>query len=254
MQASWPRLRVIVLAAALTGPAAAAADPGQDLAPGQKRAIEDVIRQYLLDHPEVIVEAMEKLQERRRAAEAEAARKALAANGEAIFNDPSSPVADNGRGDVSLVEFFDYRCGVCKRVHPIVAKLMAGDGGLRRIYKEWPILGPASVYAARAALASRYQGKYFSFHNALMEAQGGLNEQSILKIAKRIGIDVARLVKDMERPEIEATLRRNFALAEKLNLTGTPSFVVGDRLVRGGRDLQTMQGLVAEQRAKNKKK
>ena len=223
----------------------------QSVTPQQKHEFEQVIRDYLLKHPEVIVEAMGNLEQRRRRAEEAAARQALAANRDQLLGDPTSPVTGDRNGDVVVVEFFDYRCGVCKRVHPVVAKLMAGDAKIRRVYKEWPILGPQSVYAARAALASRYQKKYPAFHNALMEARSRLTEDTVLLIAERVGIDRKRLVRDMKRPQIDRILKRNFDLAEKLKLNGTPSFVIGDRLLRGGRDLATMKQMVA--RARNRK-
>lgn len=244
------RLRIAALAAtvAVAGMAPAMAEP--PMAPEQKRAIEKLIRDYLLENPEIVVQAMEKLQEKRRAAEAEASRLALSAKKDELLNDPTSPVGGDRNGDVTVVEFFDYRCGVCRRVHPIVASLMKGDKRLRRVYKEWPILGPKSVYAARAALASRRQGKYLAFHKALMESPSPLTEESILTIAESVGLNRKRLVKDMKRPEIADTLRRNFALASSLKLNGTPSFVIGDTLLRGGRDLQTMQKVVAESRSR----
>ena len=139
---------------------------------------------------------------------------------------------------------------MCKRVHPIVAKLIEEDPKIRRVYKEWPILGPDSVTAAHAALASRKQGKYFAFHKALMEARGRLNRDAVMKVAKRVGLDTTQLARDMESPEIKQILRQNNTLAAALKLNGTPSFVIGDTLLRGGRGLAGLQKLVAEARAR----
>ena len=233
--------RLILLAALV------AAAPAQGDAP-DRGMIETVIREYILENPEIVMQAIEKLQERQALAEREADRKLVAAAAKEIFEDPDSPVGGNPGGDVTLVEFFDYRCGVCKRVHPVVAELVDSDPGLRRVYKEWPILGPESLMASRPALASRGQGKYLAFHDALMEARSPLDEDAVMRIAAAAGIDTGRLRDDMSAPEIEETIRRNHELAARLGLNGTPSFLVGGRIVRGGRDLDSMRALVAEAR------
>jgi protein-disulfide isomerase len=220
------------------------------LTDAQKKNVEAVIQNYLLENPEIITKALEVLQARKIEAEERESKAALTAQRSRLFDDPTSPVGGNPDGDVTLIEFFDYRCGVCKRVHPIVAKLMKGDPKIRRVYKEWPILGPDSVLAARAALASRKQDKYFAFHNAMMEARSRLNRDVIMRIAKRVGLDTAQLARDMESPEIGRVLQVNRALAQALKLNGTPSFVIEDTLLRGGRDLATMKKLVADARAK----
>jgi protein-disulfide isomerase len=218
------------------------------MAPDQKKAIEEVIRAYLLENPELLVEALDSLERRKAEAEAAAVQKVIAARRDDLIRDPGSPVSGPSDGDVTLVEFFDYRCGVCRRVHPIVAKLIDSDKKIRRVYKEWPILGPKSIIAARAALASRQQGKYFAFHNALMEAPGDMDEAKMMSQARKVGLDVARLRRDMKSREIDDILRRNFKLADALKLRGTPSFVIGDQLLRGGRSLDTMREFVARAR------
>ncbi len=241
--------RLFIAAAVLTlavGPASSA----ESLSETQKKEVEAVVQDYLLNNPEIIAKAIEVLQARKREAEEQQSKAALVAQRSQLFNDPTSPVGGNPSGDITVIEFFDYRCGVCKRVHPIVAKLIKDDSKIRRVYKEWPILGPDSVLAARAALASHRQGKYFAFHNAMMEARARLNKNVIMTIAKRVGLDTTRLARDMESPEISRILKQNFALAEALSLRGTPSFVIEDTLLRGGRDLATMQKLVADARAK----
>ena len=239
-----------LIAAAFLTLAAGPASSAESLSETQKKEVEAVVQDYLLNNPEIITKAIEVLQARKREAEEQQSKAALVAHRSQLFNDPTSPVAGNPSGDITVVEFFDYRCGVCKRVHPIVAKLIKGDPKIRRVYKEWPILGPDSALAARAALASHRQGKYFAFHNAMMEARARLNKNVIMTIAKRVGLDTTRLARDMESPEISRILKQNFALAEALKLNGTPSFVIEDTLLRGGRDLATMQRMVADARAK----
>lgn len=221
---------------------------GETLSPDQEKAIEKLVEQYILDNPEVLIRAIDRLQAKRRAAEQAAVAQTLKSQVAELRNDPGSPVTGDRNGDVVVVEFFDYRCGVCKRVLPIVLRLLEKDPKVKLVYKEWPILGPESVFAARAALASRKQGKYVAFHNEMMKAQGAFDEPAVMMMAQRVGIDTAKLRLDMDSPEIEDILKRNFALAEALRLNGTPSFVVGDALIRGGRNYESMQALVDQAR------
>jgi protein-disulfide isomerase len=214
--------------------------------------VEKIVRDYLLKNPEIVIEAIEAYKRKQTEAEDAAVRQALAARGPELFDDPDSAVGGNPQGDVTLVEFFDYRCGVCKRVHPIITELMTRDGGIRRVYKEWPILGPDSVFASRAALAARRQGeeKYRAFHDAMMEARGALKRETVLRIAAAVGLDGKRLLADLTAPEIERALQRNFSLAEALRLNGTPSFVIGDTVLRGARDIDTLLSIVRDARKK----
>lgn len=217
-----------------------------------KSAVEKIVRDYILENPEIITEALHLLQQKKKMAEAAADRQMLASNRAQLISDPTSPVGGNANGDVTVVEFFDYRCGVCKRVHPIVDRLVKTDPNIRRVYKEWPILGPNSVLAARAAIASHKQGKYLSFHDVMMEADSAFDESAIMAMAKSVDIDTARLRRDMRSPETDAIIRKNYALADRLKLNGTPSFVIGDTLLRGGRDLESLRALVSKARAKKK--
>mgnify|MGYP002830606476 CR=1 FL=1 len=233
-------------------PASAQSDAGPMTA-GQKAAFEKVVRDYILQNPEIISEAIERLRAKQRLAEAQANKETLVTNWAAIFEDADAPVGGNPKGDVTVVEFFDYRCGVCKRIQLVVRELVKTDRNIRRVYKEWPILGPASVLAARAAIASRKQGKYLPFHKAMMEATSDYSAPAIMAMAKSVGIDTGRLKKDMAAPEVDKIIRKNYALADKLGLNGTPSFVIGDTLLRGGRDLESLRAIVAEARAGKKK-
>jgi protein-disulfide isomerase len=209
---------------------------------------EQRVRAYLLEHPEVIMEAMQLLQERQRAAEAENLKRVIARRSAEILNDPDAPVAGNPSGDATLVEFFDYNCPYCRRVAPAVSGLIDDDPDLRVVYKEFPILGPGSQFAARAALASRAQGRYLEFHEALMNAGEKVSEDSVLKIAREVGLDVDRLSEDMKDPAIEAAIARNLELANALGVTGTPAFVIGDHLVPGAVDRATLEGLIGQAR------
>jgi protein-disulfide isomerase len=161
-----------------------------------------------------------------------------------VFDDPDSPVGGNPKGDVSLVEFFDYRCGYCKQVEPALDALLETDRQLRVVYKEFPVLGPDSVTAARAALASHRQGKYGVFHRAMMATKGQINDTAVFKVAGSVGLDIERLKRDMEAPEIDRMLKANLALAEALNIRGTPGFVVGNEIVPGAISLDALKHLI----------
>jgi protein-disulfide isomerase len=214
-----------------------------------RQAIEQVVRDYLLAHPEVIIEALTAFRQREEMAQAEQQREVLAANREALAGAAAGPVAGNPTGDVTLVEFFDYQCGYCKSVHPSLKALLSRDGDLRVVFKEFPILGPASLTAARAALAAERQGRYLEMHNALMELRGTLDNAKILRVAASVGLDVERLKADMEAPDILAQIERNRDLAEALGIDGTPAFVIGDEIVPGAVPLEHLQELIAQERA-----
>ena len=206
------------------------------------------VREYLLRNPEVIIEALGILKERQRAAEAEGLKRTIAERSDEILNDPAAPVGGNPAGDVTLVEFFDYNCPYCRKVAPTMVELEQSDRDLRLVYKEFPILGPGSQFAARAALASRQQRKYVPFHNAPMQANQQVTEDTVMDIARAVELDAKRLEQDMQDPAIQDAIARNLQLANALGITGTPSFVVGDRVVPGAVDLRTLQGLIAEVR------
>jgi protein-disulfide isomerase len=213
-----------------------------------REQIEEIVRDYLLKNPEVIIEAIEGLEEKRRRATQESQSEALATKHAQIFNDPDSPVAGNPGGDVTLVEFFDYRCPYCKQVAPDLSRLIKEDGKLRFVFKELPVLGPDSVAAARAALAADMQGRYVEMHDALLRHRGSYSDQAIARIAAEARLDTARLKADMQKPEITAMLDRNRQLARDLAVNGTPAFIVGNVIVPGAVDLATLKKLVAEAR------
>ena len=198
-----------------------------------KTQIEKIIREYLIENPEVLEEAIRALQAKREARRQVAAQGSIQKNRKQIYEDPGDPVGGNPNGDVTIVEFFDYRCGYCKRVAPVVEEALAKDKKIRIVYKEFPVLGPNSVLAAQAALASRAQGKYIAFHKALIKAKISYDEESIMKIAAAVGIDTARLKKDMQAPRIQTQIAKNRTLARSLSIRGTPAFIVGKQIFPG---------------------
>ena len=244
----------LILGLSWARPAAAAADTKAP-SPADRAAIEEVVRTYLHDHPEILVDAIQSLQERQQADEDAHARLAIKAHAKQLFEDPEIPVGGNPKGDVTLVEFLDYRCPYCKKAHQTVQDVLAKDGKIRYVVKELPILGDASVMTSRIALASRAQGKYVAFSGALMEAKGDFTEARVYDIAATVGLDVPALKKAVtdQKAAIETTIRGNLALAEALGVHGTPAFLVGDTLIPGATDADSLIKLVADTRQAAKK-
>ena len=225
-----------------------ASDQTEGLDPGQ--SMDQVIERYIRTHPEVIEQSLQALENRRAAEEQQRQKSAIATHQQELLNDPSSPVSGNQAGDVTVVEFFDYRCGYCKRAASALTELQLRDAGVRIVYKDFPILGETSELAAKAALASHLQGKHQAFHEALLAAKDDLNKDQLSRIAHATGLDAARLEQDMSRPEWQTVIERNRALAKTLGISGTPAFIVGNELVPGALDLKMLQDLVAHKREK----
>jgi protein-disulfide isomerase len=242
----WPLMSCFAVLAALPLPPAGAVE----VAPEQRRAIESVIHDYLLQHPDVLIDALRAAEEKLKSDAGEKAKQALAARRKEIFDDPETPVGGNPKGDVTLVEFFDYRCPYCKQVQPKLQELLAGDREVRVAYREFPILGSVSVVAARAALAAQRQGKYEAFHTAMMAAPGQITDDTVYQVAGSVGLNVDRLKQDMASLQIEAALKANQALAAALDIRGRPGFVIGDQIVHGAIELSSLKELVAGARRK----
>ena len=237
---------------AMVALAAWAADDAPPRTKADVEAIERIIRDYLLRHPQVIVDALQALERRQEAEKAARVKETIARRRAELSEDPSSPVGGNETGDVTIVEFFDYRCPHCRTAARLLAELVAEDRGIRVVYKEFPILGPDSLFAARAALAARLQGKYDAFHRALM-AERTLNRARVMELAASLGIDTVRLEQDMESPDIASAIRRTHALAEALSINATPAFIIGDEVRLGALDRETLRALVARAREKKSK-
>jgi protein-disulfide isomerase len=170
---------------------------------------------------------------------------AIATRQNDLLHDPSSPVSGNPNGSVTVVEFFDYRCGYCKRAAGAVTQLQKDDARVRVVYKDFPILGEVSELAAKAALASRAQGKHQAFHEALLASKGDMTKDTILAVASQVGLDAKRLEADMANPEWQTIIDRNRALAKDLGISGTPGFIVGTELVPGALDVTRLKELIA---------
>jgi protein-disulfide isomerase len=212
--------------------------------PDQRQEIEAIVKNYLTKNPELLLDVLQAAEDKVKTQSHEKAAAALAARRQDVFDDPETPVGGNPHGDVSLVEFFDYRCPYCKEVEPSLEALLTQDRGLRFVYKEFPVLGPVSTTAARAALASRKQGKYFLLHRALMALKGHFDDAAVFQTASAIGLDVERLKHDMKAPEIDRDLKTNLDLAETLDIRGTPGFVIGDEIIPGAVSLDALKQLI----------
>jgi protein-disulfide isomerase len=201
-----------------------------------QQRLERIIRDYLAKNPQILVEMTTELDKRQAIEDATQQTKAISDNSEAIFRSPVSHVAGNPNGDVSVVEFFDYNCPYCRRALHDVVKLINDDGKVRLVLKELPILSDDSVAAAKLALASNKQGKYFEMHQKLLSQPGKADKEKALRIAKDLGLDTDQLQKDAEDPDIKKALDDAKDLAQKLSLKGTPLFLIGDRVVPGAPD------------------
>jgi protein-disulfide isomerase len=242
----FPRPAALALLGLATLAPAAIAEPA--LSPQQRQEVVEVLRQALKSDPSILRDAVAAMQEAQQQDRASAQRGAIASHAEALRNDPADPVKGNPQGDLTVVEFFDARCGYCKLLHPNMDQLLKSDPNLRVVLKDLPILGPASVVASRALLAAQRQGKYLPFQDALMRFRGEPTEAVLKTEAERLGLDWPRIKREMDDPTIQQRLSGNLALAQALSIEGTPALVIGNKLVPGAVDLPTLKQLVAEAR------
>jgi protein-disulfide isomerase len=231
-------------------PAPAKTDPTTEpVTKEQRENIEKIVREYLLRNPSIIREAMQALQaqeEREKQQSVASNMKSLESD---IYSDPDSPVAGNPKGDVTVVVFFDYDCGYCKLTLPRLQTLLSKDHSIKIVYKEFPILSPQSQVAAQAALAANRQGKYDAFHYGLLESDQS-SDDAIKRISDRLGLNYATLQKDMADPKLNEALARNLRLASALNINGTPAFIVGQQIIPGAIDMDSLAKVVAAERAR----
>jgi protein-disulfide isomerase len=237
-------LLTTLLALGLAAPALA-----QGFTAEQRAEVLSILREALRTDPSILRDALAGLEEAEQRDRTEARRAAIAANGEALFRDAADPVKGNPRGDVTLVEFFDARCGYCKQLHPTMEALIRRDANVRVVMKDLPILGPNSVLAARALLAAQRQGRYGPLYDALLTLRTEPTEPVLRQQAERVGLDWTRLRREMDDPAIERRIQGNIRLAQSLGIEGTPALVIGETLVPGAVDLPALERLVAEARA-----
>lgn len=244
VRAVW--LAAAVLAAGATGAVLAAgtgASPGTTpVATGNRAAIEAIVRDYILAHPEIIPEAMTRLQNRE-------VSQLLANNRKDIETPYPGAVGGNPQGDVAVVVFFDYACPYCRQGHADVARLAAADPGVKVIYRDFPVLSPASEEAAMASLSAASQGRYRRFHDAMFETPGKVAHERTIAMVRTAGLNELRTAKDLTAPTLKAEIRKNLELGRALGLTGTPSYIVGDRILSGLVGFEKLQEAVTQARA-----
>lgn len=254
--------KVVMLMAALmvtgpalaqgTAPAPVAVPNGASAVDVADRAkIEMVVRQLLDKEPELVMQAAQKFQVREQEKQTAAAQGAIKENASALYNNKDDAVVGNAKGDVTVVEFFDYSCGYCKRVHPTTVDLRTQDKGVRYVYKQYPILGPASLLAAQAAVAAQLQGKFEPMHEALINNKEPLTEAKLDQIAAGIkGLDAAKLKTEMKGAEVQRRITASLELGRKVGVNGTPGFIIGDQLYPGAMELDSFKQIVAGARKK----
>ncbi|SIN95619.1 DsbA family protein [Vannielia litorea] len=244
------RAPLLAATLALTALPAAAFDMAA-MSDAEREAFRAEIRAYLLDNPEVLMEAIGVLEERQAEAQAQGDVALVSSHADALFNDGFSWVGGNPEGDITIVEFMDYRCGYCKKAFPEVESLIEADGNIRFIVKEFPILGEQSELASRFAIATlQVEGDaaYKAVHDGLMQMRGEINEASLTALAAEAAFDPAPVLAAMTSDEVSAVIAENRALAQQMQISGTPTFVLEDQMLRGYVPLQAMMGLVSEAR------
>jgi len=248
-------IAVISVAMLVSGAVFAAPAQSANFNQGQKKQIEKIVHEYLIKNPEILVEVSQALQAKEQQHVMKKAQDAIPGYAKELFKDPNSPVAGNAKGNVTLVEFYDYQCIHCKNMTPVIASLMKEDKNLHVIFKEFPIFGANSEYAARAALASVKQGKFLAFHNALMKAVPPLTHAKVMQVAKKVGLNVKTLETAMKNPVYAAEIKQNYKLAQALGILGTPAFVIASNpynpdvkpyFVPGEVSQSTMQNIIKE--------
>jgi len=235
---------VLALLVPIALPLPAAADTAGTDAPLTRDAVKEVVRDLLREEPELVLEAIRTLQAREEAAAEAARRQQMSTLDSDLRNQPEDPVLGNPEGEVVLVEFFDYACGYCKRAHPVIADAVRQRGNVRWVLKEFPILGEASVVAARLSLAASKLGGYETFHDHLMSHRGRLGPEAMRQAATAAGLDFDRLQAVAQEPWIAETIARNHRLAQTLGIRGTPFMIIGEESVPGFVDADRLDAIL----------
>ncbi|WP_417245567.1 DsbA family protein [Celeribacter sp.] len=248
---AFARLGAAALLTASTAIAASAFDI-TDMTDAEREAFRAEVRAYIMENPEMIMEeAYEVYQQRQSEAQVANDADLIAQSADVIYDDENDAVYGNPDGDIVLVEFSDYRCGYCKKAYPDVQALLEKDGNIKLIVKEFPILGEASILAGRFAVATKLvEGNeaYLKLHDELMQARGDVSEGSLRRLANGLEIDADAVIAQMESDEVTAILARNYQLAQDLQISGTPAFILGDQMLRGYLPYDAMVEIVAEVR------
>ena len=247
-------MKLIVLATALLGSMLTFNSVAAEMSKTEQANIEKIVHQYLVSHPEILIEMSNALRTKQETQQADTDKNLLQQHANQIFKQVDDPVTGNPQGTLTVVEFVDYNCGYCKRSAPLIQELLKKDKEIRYIYKEFPILSDTSVYASKAALAvnALYPEKYEAFHNALMAYPDALkSNDDVMNIAKKQGLDWSKIVAKINDPAIDKKIATNHAIAQTLNITGTPAFIIGDQLLRGApQSLEMLEESIKQARSK----
>src|SRR6266446_5504750 len=243
---------LLIAVAAIVLAIAAPPARAQSFSDTQRGEIERVVKDYLVAHPEVLQEVLNELEKRQSDADAAKHRDGVKQYSQALFYSPRQVTIGNRQGDVTLVEFFDYNCGYCKRALADMLNLMKEDAKLRVVLKEFPVLGPGSVEAAQVAVAVRMKDptgkKYLDFHQKLLGGRGAADKARAMAVAKEVGLDMAKIEKDLSSAEVRNTLEENFKLAEAMGMNGTPSYVIGKQVVIGAVGAESLREKISNAR------
>jgi protein-disulfide isomerase len=249
---SIPRTVILIAATLFLASPAATPAQAQTFSTDQREEIGNIVKEYLLAHPEVMQDVMTELDKRQQAKEAAKHRAAVAENKATLFSSPHQVVIGNPQGSITMVEFFDYNCGFCKHALPDMLDLVKTDSNLKFVLKEFPVLGEGSVEAAHVAVAARMQDvtgkKYLEFHQKLLGGRGPADKAHALAVAKEVGFDMARIEKDMNSDEVKKTIDEDMKLADALGVNGTPSYVVGDEVVVGAVGIDALREKIKAER------
>lgn len=241
-------LAVCALMAGAGGYAARAADTAVDpKSPVTHEELDALFKDYIMKNPQLIMDSVDKFQ---RGNMEQQSAEGIKNNYDDLYKNDDAPFLGNPKGDVKIVEFFDYNCGYCKKVFPEIQALTDSDKGVKVIFKDYPILGPSSETSAKWALAAHKQGKYFAFHKLMMENHAPIDDALLEKIAKDAGLDVAQMKKDVDDPNTQLQIQKDLALGGQLGVNGTPGFVIGEKLYPGAMDVDAIRKVIADERAK----
>jgi protein-disulfide isomerase len=247
-------MKLNVLATALLGSMLTFNSVAAEMSKTEQANIEKIMHQYLVSHPEILIEMSNALRAKQETQQADTDKNLLQQHANQIFKQVDDPVTGNPQGTLTVVEFVDYNCGYCKRSAPLIQELLKKDKEIRYIYKEFPILSDTSVYASKAALAvnALEPAKYEAFHNALMAYPGALkSNDDVMNVAKKQGLDWSKIVAKINDPAIDKKIATNHAIAQTLNITGTPAFIIGDQLLRGApQSLEMLEESIKQARSK----
>lgn len=246
------RLLSTTLAAALllSSPSFAASPSAKNLpfSEDQRAAMEDFVRDFILDNPEVLIEAVNRYKQNEEKKQDQEALSSLDKYRSFLYYNKDMPQTGNPKGDITVIEFFDYNCGYCKRAYEAVQETLDKDKNVRFVFVELPILSDTSKLAANWAMAAHKQGKYFEFHKGLMTFNGPKTEEAMVKVATDLGLDITRMRKDAASEETKALLAKKVEVAQALHISGTPGFIIGDQIVRGYVPYEGMKAIIDDAR------